>query len=81
MPILQIFQDSRGKGSCRSCGAPIEWAELVASGKRMPFDAPIVALKTHGNTLGGARIVEDVDTTVTLSHFATCPNAKTWRRR
>jgi len=80
MSVLQIYQDSRGPGRCRSCGAAIEWAELV-SGKRMPFDPPIVAVRTQGNILAGARTVEDVDTTVTASHFATCPDAGQWRRR
>jgi hypothetical protein len=27
------------------------------------------------------RVVEEVDTSVTASHFATCPDAKDWRRK
>lgn len=80
MAILKIYQDSRGRGTCRSCGAPVEWAELV-TGKRMPFDPPIVPVRTQGNLLAGERTVEDVDTSVTLSHFATCKDAKQWRRK
>ena len=79
MTILRLYQDSRGPGRCRSCGAPIEWAELV-TGRRMPFDPPIVVVRTQGNLLDGARIIEDIDTTITVSHFATCPDAKDWRR-
>jgi hypothetical protein len=47
----------------------------------MPFNPPIVAVKTQGSVLeGGGRVVEHIDTTVTTSHFATCPQAKDWRR-
>jgi hypothetical protein len=77
MAILLIYQDSRA-GTCRSCGAPIEWAELV-SGKRMPFDPPIVPVRTQGNILDG-RVIEHVETSVSASHFQTCPDAKAWRR-
>ena len=80
MAILKIYQDTKGPGTCRSCGAAVEWAQLV-TGKRMPFDPPIIVLRTLGNLLALERIVEEVDSTVTLSHFATCPDAKEWRRR
>jgi len=79
MAILKIFQDSRNNGTCRSCGATVEWAELV-TGKRMPFDPPIVAVRTQGSFISG-RVIEEVDSMVTLSHFATCQDAKEWRRR
>jgi hypothetical protein len=79
MPILKIYQDSKGPGTCRSCGAAIEWAELV-SGKRHPFDAPIVAARTQGSILEG-RVVEEIDTSVSSTHFATCPQSKAWQRR
>jgi fructose 1,6-bisphosphatase len=78
--ILRIFQDTRRLGTCRSCGAPIEWAALV-SGSRMPFDAPIVVVRAQDEFLAGGRTIEDVDTTTTVSHFATCPQATQWRRR
>lgn len=79
MPILQIYQDSRGKGTCRSCGASVEWAELT-SGKRHPFDGEIVAVRTQGSVIEG-RVIEFVDTDVTPSHFQTCPDAEKWRRK
>lgn len=78
--ILKIYADSRGAGRCRTCGAAIEWAELT-SGKRHPFDPPIVPVRTQGDILGGARVVEEVDTSVSTSHFATCPDAAAHRRR
>lgn len=79
MPNIAIYADSRGKGTCRSCGAPIEWAETVR-GKRMPFDGEIVAVRTEGSPIRG-RVVEYVDTAITASHFETCPDAQDWRRR
>jgi hypothetical protein len=80
--ILKIFQDSHGgRSACRSCGAPIEWAETVA-GKKMPFDWPIMVLRHEGNPIKqGERVVEEVNTDISASHFATCPDAKTWSRR
>ena len=39
--IVDIYQDSREKGICRACGAPIEWAE-VRGGGRVPFEAIVV---------------------------------------
>jgi len=77
---MKIFQDSRNLSACRSCGAPVEWAETT-TGKRMPFNPPIVTVPAFdpGVILTG-RVVEDVDP-ITVSHFATCPDAKDWRRR
>ena len=77
--ILKIYQDSKGPGTCRSCAAPITWAELT-SGKRMPFDGEIVVVRTQGSILDG-RVIEEVDTDITPSHFQTCPQAKDWRKR
>lgn len=78
MSEIQIYQDSKGKGRCRSCGASIEWAETIR-GKRIPFDGEIVAVRTQGSVLEG-RVVEVIETTVTKVHFETCPDAKKWRR-
>lgn len=77
--ILKIYQDSKGPGTCRSCGASIEWAELV-SGKRMPFNNSIVAVRTQGSIIEG-RVIEEVDTDVSPTHWATCPDAKKWSGR
>lgn len=79
MAMILIYADTRGRGRCRSCDAEIEWAENTVTHKRMPFDAPIVAVKTASEQ-GSGRAIETVDTTVTKSHFATCPQAKQWRR-
>jgi len=80
MAILKIYQSSRGHGRCRSCDAPVEWAELVTSGKRMPFDPPIIVVQTEGSPIAD-RVIEHVDSEITKSHFATCPDGPTWRKR
>lgn len=79
MPEVAIYADSKGKGRCRSCGAAIEWAETT-QGRRIPFDGEIVVARSQGNPITG-RVVEYVDTSVTATHFQTCPEANTWRRR
>lgn len=79
MAVITIYADSKGPGRCRSCGAPITWAEQV-NGKRHPFDGELVAVQTHGSMLTG-RVTEDIDTSINTSHFASCPDAKDWRKK
>lgn len=82
---------------CRTCNAPIVWAE-TSNGKSMPVDA---APADDGNVLlyprpgGGAyaTVLSVADTalaigglfpderTLRTSHFVTCPNAEEWRKR
>lgn len=69
---------------CRSCRAPIVWAE-TAGGKRMPVDAepaPLgnIALTELDDGRVHASVVAEGAVLLTeqplhLSHFATCPNA------
>lgn len=84
MALLEIWHDSISPvTSCRSCGAPIEWAEMVKSGKRMPFDAKapgIVAVSTKHDP-ETHRLIDVVDSTVSVSHFSTCEQADKWRRK
>lgn len=81
MAMLHIYEDSRGLGTCRSCGRSIEWAELT-SGARHPFDPPIRPVRTQPDLMGdGSRVVQDVDTASSPSHFASCPHADAWRKR
>jgi hypothetical protein len=69
------------RGVCRSCHASIEWAYTV-NGKLIPLDAEPV---TEGNLqavghLHGHLLVESNPTGNRRSHFATCLQAKDWRR-
>lgn len=78
MATMRVMDDTKGHGTCRSCGAAIVWFEL-ASGKRHPFDGEPVYVSTELDESN--RLVGVVDTSVTSSHFATCPDAATWRRK
>ena len=79
MAWLEIYADTRGTGVCRSCGAPVEWAEMVKSGKKNPFNPPIVAVATKHDS--DMRLIEVIDSSVTTSHFSTCPDRDKWRRK
>lgn len=81
MKPIVIRTDSRQEGTCRSCGAPIEWAVLGLTDKWMPFNPPIVLLPVQASFGGVDSDITEVDMNKTTSHFATCPQAKQWRRR
>lgn len=81
--------------ACRSCAAPIVWTE-TERGKHMPVDArPSLAGRFEIREGGpftrpdGTQTEEGVPLAVFNpdarevryeSHFATCPNAKGWRK-
>ncbi len=66
---------------CRSCWAPVLWCKTL-SGKRMPVDAKPVADGDLGisNTGVTGRNVHNGPNRYT-SHFSTCPNASSHRKR
>lgn len=74
---IQIWSDTRGRATCHGCRAPIEWGEVVASGKRMPFSGQIVALSTHADPATRRR-VDVVD--LATNHWADCDQAKRFKR-
>jgi hypothetical protein len=65
---------------CGSCRAPVEWAR-TERGKRIPLD---LRSRADGNIMlgedGVARYVA-AGTGNRVAHFATCPNAATYRKR
>lgn len=78
---------------CKACGAPLIWI-LLPSGKKMPCDS--VAKTYWKNPKGKGRIVTPNGEVVNcdfegdiqnatgigwLPHWATCPNAKEFKRR
>lgn len=84
-----------GVGECRSCGAPVRWA-ITSSGKRMPLDpqpsargnivlrprftgqSPLAEVyRDHTDALAAVEGSGDTYTT----HFETCPQAASHRRR
>lgn len=76
---------------CRSCGANIIWIRTKA-GKNMPVDAPILSYRKNPQgkenivTQSGEVVRGDIVKTSEaegvgyISHFATCPFARTHRR-
>jgi hypothetical protein len=81
--------------TCRSCGAPIEWA-ITDNERRIPLDPgehadgrlvdvgwlhghPLVVSLT-GDQLERLRAATDADVQLRRSHFQTCPDAGVWRR-
>lgn len=78
---------------CRSCGARIFFAAAATSGKRMPIDAEpavgaTIRIATHEPApMPMAYVVGSVidlfdpddDGIRYTSHFATCPDADSWR--
>jgi hypothetical protein len=55
---------------CRSCGAPVIWQTTVA-GRPIPLDPTIHVVFDESGVAHRGR----------NSHFSTCPNAKTHRKR
>lgn len=73
---------------CRSCGAPIRWT-ISAKGRRLPIDPEPspdgnITLEDRGQyrePRAVAHTVKAPDVVYYISHFATCPDAKKWRRK
>jgi hypothetical protein len=66
---ILIWAKSRGPSTCKGCGAAIEWATVVASGRKLCFDGTIVPLAEYEEPDG--RMVQVVD--LSKNHWATCP--------
>lgn len=72
---------------CRSCNAPVIWTVTVKD-KRMPVDAEPspdgnveLTSRTVGPPLATVHPQPPLDAgQLRLSHFATCPHAKDWKR-
>lgn len=85
----------RPDGNCRSCGAPIRWAVSLTTHKRMPLDAEptrdgnigVVEWRTQESGLPLPVVAYNPSTGTQrtpyryTSHFATCPQAKHWRKK
>jgi len=74
--VIIVWTASRVRGQCRSCRQPIEWATIVESGKHVPLDVPVLVAHTTSGDNG--RMMDAIETP---SHFATCPDARAWRKR
>lgn len=75
---IEIWADTRGMNTCRGCGRKIVWGEIVASGKKIPFDPPAVPLRTRHDE-DSRRLIEILD--LGENHFATCPKRADFSRK
>ena len=68
--------------ACRSCGVDVLWARSE-KGRPMPLDRGVVHEGTRFNigADGIAHHVTDDDRPGHLSHFATCNQSDSWRKR
>ncbi len=82
----------RSGSRCASCGAEIRWVVSATTGKRHPVDTERVYIASgptdtvivldDGTTARGHRVGPGTGVRAGhVSHFATCPNANTHRRR
>ncbi len=80
------------EGKCRSCGEVIVWCQLVSGedSRAHPLNAVPSdkgTIETKPGTISGrryGRIVPEAERggrKLYVSHFATCPQAGSWRRR
>lgn len=69
---------------CRSCGAPIEWATISDTGRRIPLDEGTFPAPAGNLVLlcGVARFAtKEEKGPFRRSHFVSCPQADMWRKR
>lgn len=70
---------------CSSCGAPIIWLRTFA-GKSIPVDeVPVpdgnIVVLGDSDTCQTLKKGEETEKPRYVSHFATCPQAKDWRKK
>lgn len=70
---------------CRSCGAAVVWARMATSGKLSPFQLDEAGEWVIVDEVAShqGRAPEGIDPAAPrfTSHFSTCPNAGTWRKK
>lgn len=75
MPTIKLILPKTNTGTCRSCGASIDWYSTPA-GKAMPMNAGAIHLQTSGG--GPDPELGEFDTADT--HWASCPYAGRYKR-
>ena len=78
-PTIEIYADTRGRAPCRGahCGVMLTWAEVVATGRRMPFTGDPVVLQTRHDEAG--RLIEVLE--LAANHWRDCPDSRDFKRR
>jgi len=73
---------------CRSCGADVIWV-VTTNGKRMPVDAKpsdignltLHPVEDEGPPVAMYHTTRLSGTSYYISHFATCPQSKRWKKK
>jgi len=75
------------EGTCKGCGAKINWVKMAKTGKAMPIDPEPnidgnIILVDFGGTVGIQAAMAEVgfSTPQYISHFATCPKHAEFRK-
>jgi hypothetical protein len=78
MKWIEVYGDTVGRNFCRdvACEAPLIWAEVVKTGRKMCFNGDAVPVQTRHDEAG--RLIEIYD--VADNHWAVCPGAKSFKR-
>lgn len=82
----------RADSHCRSCGQPVRWCITDVNRKRMPIDPDpvpdgnvwVIEYEQGNPVIGVALTGATVPAAVPLryvSHFVTCKDADTWRKK
>jgi len=87
--MISRFPSDQPRDRCRSCKKPIMWA-VTEKGHRIPIDPEPctdgnILLRARGHFVPPLAIVRfaiPVEETARFkSHFATCPQSSSWRKR
>jgi hypothetical protein len=71
MALLQLWEDSFVAGRCPTCDEHVHSARSVRSGKMMPFDNPLMVVRTETLT-STTRAIAVVDGDASMCHLQSC---------
>ena len=71
MALLQLWEDSFVEGRCPNCDDHVHSARSVRSGKIMPFDNPLMVVRTETLT-STTRAIAVVDGDASMCHLQSC---------
>jgi hypothetical protein len=75
MPTMKLVLPMTNHGTCRSCGAAVDWY-TTWTGKAMPMNVGAQPLPTTDLLDPNFGVFDTKD-----SHWATCPDAAKWKAR
>ena len=75
MALLQLWEDSFVEGQCPNCDDHVHSAQSVRSGKMMPFDHPLMIVRTETLT-STTRVIAVVDGNASMCHLRSCLGRK-----